>query len=104
MRFSKSAAALAATLSVASAQTSTDCDPTKKTCPQDTGLNYKTFSSDFMKPGANASWTAAAYSTINYKSDGAEFSIDGKKPLGIISIQQTASHMFMRPTEYRDIC
>lgn len=81
MRFSKStAAALAAAVPLATAQTFTDCNPTEKTCPQDTGLNHKTFTSDFTAgSGANASWTAAAYSTINYGSDGAEFSIDAAK-------------------------
>ena len=80
MRFSKSAAAaLAASVPIAFAQTFTDCNPTEKTCPKDTGLNHNTFTSDFQTDGASASWTAAAYSTIKYGGDGAEFSISGPK-------------------------
>lgn len=74
MRFSTlSTIALAA---AASAQTFTDCDPTKKSCPNDVGLPASTFSSDFTSGDtANASWSAAAYSTISYGANGAEFSI-----------------------------
>lgn len=80
MRFSKStAAAFAASIPIALGQTFTDCNPTEKTCPKDVALNHPSFISNFQTPGANASWTAAAYSTINYGSDGAEFSISGPK-------------------------
>ncbi|KAK5130684.1 copper resistance protein [Meristemomyces frigidus] len=78
MRFSRSTAtaAIAASLPLALAQTSTDCDPTKKSCPADTGLNAATYSADFTTgSSANASWSGAAYTVINYGSDGAEFSI-----------------------------
>lgn len=77
MRFSKSsAAALAASIPLTLAQTSTTCNPTEKTCPKDTGLNAGSFSSDFTSGnGANSSWSAAAYSTITYSDNGAEFSI-----------------------------
>ena len=75
--FKSSAAALAASIPLATAQTSTTCDPTKKTCPKDLGLNAGTFTSDFTSgSSANTSWSAAAYTTINYGSQGAEFSID----------------------------
>ena len=80
MRFTTSAAALAASLSIASAQTFTQCNPLEKTCPQNTGLPAKVFTSDFTDgKGASASWSTAAYSTINYGSNGAEFSIDAAK-------------------------
>ena len=81
MRFSKSAAAaLAASIPIVTAQTFTDCDPTKKTCQPDTGLNEAAFTSDFTAGSdANSSWSAAAYSTINYGSQGAEFSISRDK-------------------------
>lgn len=81
MRFSTSAAAaLAASIPIAAAQTYTTCDPTKKTCPPDTGLPEDSFTSDFTSgSSANASWSAAAYTTITYGSQGAEFSIDEAK-------------------------
>jgi beta-glucanase (GH16 family) len=83
MRFTTSAAALAASLSIATAQTFTDCNPLEKTCPNDTGLPSKVFTSDFTDgKGAAASWSLAAYSTLKYGSNGAEFSIakDGQAP------------------------
>ncbi|KAK3686601.1 hypothetical protein LTR37_019662 [Vermiconidia calcicola] len=80
MRFStSSAAALVATIPFATAQTFTDCDPTKKTCDNNIGLPEDAFSSDFTSVGGNRSWTAAAYSTITYSSNGAEFGISGTK-------------------------
>ncbi|KAK4988143.1 copper resistance protein [Elasticomyces elasticus] len=79
MRVSKSALALASaasTLPNAVAQTSTDCNPTEKVCPADTGLDSTTYTADFTSgPSANASWSAAAYTTINYGSQGVEFTI-----------------------------
>lgn len=80
MRFTTTTAAFAASFSLAAAQTFTDCNPLEKTCPNDTGLPAKTFTSDFTDgKGASASWSLAAYSTLNYGSNGAEFSIDGDK-------------------------
>ena len=80
MRFAKaSAAAALAALPAAFAQTSTDCDPTKKSCPADTGLPSSAYTADFTQgSSANASWSAAAYTTINYGQNGAEFTISGK--------------------------
>lgn len=76
MRFSSSAVAvLLACIPASFAQTSTDCDPTNKTCPADTGLSASTYSADFTAAGSNASWTAAAYSEITYGDDGAVFTI-----------------------------
>lgn len=76
MRFSRRTAALAAALPLVAAQTSTECDPTKKSCPADTGLNSAAFHTDFTQgASANTSWSAAAYTTITYGSDGAEFTI-----------------------------
>ncbi|KAK5710845.1 hypothetical protein LTR15_012822 [Elasticomyces elasticus] len=103
MRFSQAAAVLAATASFATAQTSTDCDPTKKTCPADTGLNAAAFAADFTQgSSANASFSAAAYTFINYGSQGAEFIIakEGQAPtvqtdfyvfFGIISVKMRAA-------------
>lgn len=78
MRFS--ASATLALVAAASAQTFTDCDPTKKDCPNDVGLPANTFTSDFKSgSSANESWSAAAYSTISYGNSGAEFSIANDK-------------------------
>ncbi|KAK5127093.1 hypothetical protein LTR85_008453 [Meristemomyces frigidus] len=83
MRFARSAAAaaIAASVPIAFAQTSTSCNPTEKTCSDDTGLDATTFSSDFTT-GSNASWSAATGTTITYGSQGAEFIItkEGEAP------------------------
>lgn len=69
-------AAFAAAIPAVLAQTSTDCNPLEKTCKDDVGLFTSTYSADFSKgPSANASWSAAAYSTIDYGTDGAIFRI-----------------------------
>ncbi|TKA70024.1 hypothetical protein B0A55_09084 [Friedmanniomyces simplex] len=76
MRFSRTSAVLAAAAPFVAAQTSTDCDPTKKSCPSDAGLNAASFSADFTQgSSANASFSAAAYAFIDYNSQGAEFTI-----------------------------
>ncbi|SMR44473.1 unnamed protein product [Zymoseptoria tritici ST99CH_3D1] len=84
MRFShqRAAVALATSLPLILAQTSTDCDPTKKSCPADIGLPASKYVADFTTAGANSSWTAAAYTTIEYGSDGAVFTIakEGQAP------------------------
>lgn len=72
---STAAVVLLACLPTSLAQTSTDCNPTNKTCPADTGLSSSTYSADFTAAGSNASWTAAAYSEIEYGDDGAVFTI-----------------------------
>lgn len=54
---------------------STDCDPTKKTCPSDVGLSTTSFSSDFTSASGNASWSAATGTNLEYGSNGAVFSI-----------------------------
>ncbi|KAI6880743.1 concanavalin A-like lectin/glucanase [Hortaea werneckii] len=79
MRLSATAVAFAAALPYAFAQTSTDCDPLEKTCPNDTGLNSKSFSADFTSDGGLDSWTEAVATNIEIGDQGAEFSIsDGK--------------------------
>nr|POF26223.1 putative glycosidase crf1 [Quercus suber] len=77
MRFTRSStAAIVAALPFTLAQTSTDCNPTEKTCPSDVGLEAATYNADFTQPNANASWTAADGTVLAYSSQGAEFSID----------------------------
>lgn len=77
MRFTQAlATAVVAIIPAAYAQTSTDCNPMEKTCPKDIGLNSATFRSDFANdPKAEASWSKAAYTTISYDNQGAQFRI-----------------------------
>jgi len=76
MRFSRTSAVLAAAAPFVAAQTSTNCDPTKQSCPADTGLNAASFMADFTQgSSANTSFSAAAYTFIDYNSQGAEFTI-----------------------------
>ncbi|KAG8166023.1 hypothetical protein KVR01_004575 [Diaporthe batatas] len=61
-------------LSTASAQTFTDCDPTKKTCPPDKGLDQASYSVDFTK-GASDDWNIT-YGTLTYDDkNGAAYTI-----------------------------
>jgi beta-glucanase (GH16 family) len=77
MRFTNAlATAIAVALPAAYAQTSTECNPMEKTCPKDTALNSASFKSDFATgSSAEASWSKAAYTTISYDSQGAQFRI-----------------------------
>lgn len=61
-------------LSVVTAQTSTDCNPTEKTCPADQGLNQASYSVDFTK-GASDDWNIT-YGTLTYDdTNGAVYTI-----------------------------
>jgi beta-glucanase (GH16 family) len=77
MRFTNAlATAIAVALPIAYAQTSTECNPMEKTCPKDLGLNSASFKSDFASdPKTEASWSKAAYTTISYDNQGAQFRI-----------------------------
>jgi hypothetical protein len=77
MRFTQAlATAIVAALPVAYAQTFTNCNPMEKTCPKNVALNSATFKSDFATGvEAEASWSKAAYTTINYDNQGAQFRI-----------------------------
>jgi hypothetical protein len=70
-------ALLASASSVALAQTFTDCNPTKKSCPSAPGLSDDSYKVDFTQgePKGKASWTPAAGTTIEYGDDGAVFTI-----------------------------
>ncbi|KAI1472740.1 glycoside hydrolase family 16 protein [Daldinia caldariorum] len=70
---STTAVVLAATQLV-SAQTHTDCDPTKKKCPDDPALGT-TVTVDFTK-GDNSLFKAADGTTITYDKNGAVFTIN----------------------------
>jgi beta-glucanase (GH16 family) len=75
MRSSLSAAAvILSALQLASAQTFTECDPTKKTCPSNPGLGG-TVTTDFTA-GKSDAWTLADGTTMSYdNSKGAVFTI-----------------------------
>jgi hypothetical protein len=66
-----------ALLALVSAQTFTDCDPTKKTCPNNPAMPA-TFETNF-KAGKDAvkGWKQTA-GTLNYVSSGAEFTVSKK--------------------------
>ncbi|PWY83983.1 concanavalin A-like lectin/glucanase [Aspergillus eucalypticola CBS 122712] len=80
MYFSKTAAALAALLPLATAQTYTDCDPLNKTCPADTALSSTTFTTDFTS-GSFSGWIATA-NNVTFTDEGANFIIskEGEAP------------------------
>jgi hypothetical protein len=80
MRFTKAAtAAIIAALPTTLAQTFTDCNPMEKTCPKDVGLNSANFVSNFASdPNAEDSWSKAAYTTVTYDNQGAQFRIASK--------------------------
>ncbi|KAK1961643.1 family 16 glycosyl hydrolase [Colletotrichum sublineola] len=62
--------ALLATSTIA--QTFTDCDPTKKTCPANPGLPQSNYEVDFTKGADDSNWKVAS-GKISYSADGAEF-------------------------------
>jgi hypothetical protein len=64
---------LAATHTVA--QTSTLCDPTKKTCPDNTGLASSTYTHDFTTSGADDDAWKVTAGDVKYTSAGAEFTV-----------------------------
>ncbi|RMJ24563.1 hypothetical protein PHISP_04579 [Aspergillus sp. HF37] len=69
------AAALTAMLPLSSAQTYTECDPLKKTCPPNDGLARSSFTSDFTKgDSALDDWKITA-GEVTTGPDGAEFTI-----------------------------
>ncbi|KAK1585698.1 concanavalin A-like lectin/glucanase domain-containing protein [Colletotrichum navitas] len=62
--------ALLATSTIA--QTFTDCDPTKKTCPANPGLPQSNYEVDFTKGADDSNWKVAA-GKVSYSADGAQF-------------------------------
>jgi len=77
VKFLNKAALLAvAAAPFVAAQTSTLCDPTKKTCPADPGLNQASYTVDFTK-GMPSDWSMSFQSVTIDPNLGADFSIDG---------------------------
>ncbi|GKT40307.1 putative glycosidase crf1 [Colletotrichum spaethianum] len=77
MSFVRQASLVALLATSTFAQTFTDCDPTKKTCPANAGLTTSNYEVDFTKGADNAAWTVAA-GNISYTSNGAEFTLAKK--------------------------
>lgn len=69
------AAALAATAAFASAQTYTECDPLKKTCPDDPALSGKYNHNYASSKGAAPDFKGSNAGTIYYQGDGAHFQV-----------------------------
>ncbi|KAK1638552.1 extracellular cell wall glucanase [Colletotrichum phormii] len=77
LSFVRQASLVALLASTTFAQTFTDCDPTKKTCPANKGLSKSTYEVDFTKGADNDAWTVTA-GNITYGTDGAEFTLNKK--------------------------
>lgn len=75
--FKYAVAALAAAAPLTAAQTFTDCNPTKKSCPDDAGSTEKTLRFDFTKELDADQWKTTA-GKVKTGSDGAEFTVAKK--------------------------
>lgn len=71
------AAALTAVLPIVTAQTYSDCNPTKKSCSPDDGQKEYTFSTDFTKDSSLDGWETAA-GKVTFDDNGAAFTINEK--------------------------
>ncbi|KAK0128876.1 hypothetical protein ONS95_000824 [Cadophora gregata] len=78
-------AVVLAGLNLVNAQTFTDCDPTKKTCPPNPGLGT-TLVTDFTKKSSD--WKEADGTTLKYGSNGAEFTISKKTDAPTIGVNK----------------
>jgi len=78
-------AVVLAGLNLANAQTFTDCDPTKKTCPPNPGLGT-TLVTDFTKESSD--WKVADGTTLTYGPNGAEFTIGSKTDAPTIGVNK----------------
>ncbi|KAL2067255.1 hypothetical protein VTL71DRAFT_1679 [Oculimacula yallundae] len=72
-------------LNLVNAQTFTDCDPTKKTCPPNPGLGGK-LETDFTKKSDD--WKEADGTTLKYGPNGAEFTISTKTGAPTIGVNK----------------
>lgn len=66
---------LAASAAIASAQTYTDCDPLKKTCPDDPALSGKYSHNYASSKAAAPDFAGSNAGTIYYQGDGAHFQV-----------------------------
>ncbi|CZT00101.1 related to cell wall protein (putative glycosidase) [Rhynchosporium agropyri] len=72
-------------LNLVDAQTFTDCDPTKKTCPPNPGLGGK-LTTDFTQKSSD--WTESVGTTLTYGPNGAEFNIKSKTGAPTIGVNK----------------
>lgn len=75
--FKYATVALAAIAPMASAQTYSDCNPLKKTCPADKGTTQSTIDFDFTQDSAMDKWKTTA-GKVTTGPDGAVFTINKK--------------------------
>lgn len=98
-RLATSIALLAATTTFVSAQTTTECDPTKKTCPQDPALGT-TFSTQFNDSMAefdpNLFNVTAGADLIDFSDEGAQLTISSE---GESITVETAFYIFWGSVE-----
>jgi hypothetical protein len=77
------ASVLVALLPFVAAQTSTDCNPTEKSCPADPGFSQSSTWFDFQTGSLGDSWDVLGFSNlITTNSNGLQFSIteSGQSP------------------------
>ncbi|KAI1634398.1 concanavalin A-like lectin/glucanase domain-containing protein [Biscogniauxia mediterranea] len=87
-KFLSTTAVVLAATQLASAQTSTDCDPTKKSCPADPAVGKENIVNvDFTK-GANSFFTEADGTKLTYDSNGAVFTINSETDAPTITSNQ----------------
>jgi hypothetical protein len=73
------ASTLLALLPFVIAQTSSSCDPTKKTCPPDPGYNVASTSYNFQQSAPGSDWTVlGSGDKIKQDSSGLHFTIDAE--------------------------
>lgn len=68
---------LVALIGLATAQTSTDCDPTKKDCPEEAALAMR-YNFDFTQESNGSTWNVES-GNVNYQKDGALLPITAQK-------------------------
>ena len=70
---------LLALIPFVAAQTSTSCDPTKKSCPADPGYDVATTTYNFQQSAPGSEWTVlGSGDKISQDSSGLHFTIDAE--------------------------
>src|SRR5436190_9832913 len=88
------ASVLLALLPFVAAQTSTLCDPTKKTCPADPGFEKATTSYNFQETGIDDTWSVlGSGDKIFQDKDGLHFTISAEKQAPTLSTKRIF-HLF----------
>lgn len=85
--------ALLALLPFVVAQTSTSCDPTKKSCPADPGYNVATTTYNFQQSAPGDDWTVlGSGDKISQDGNGLHFTIDAEGQAPTLSSKSIAIH------------